>query len=206
MNTTTNDNSLLKGKYILAETTGGITTDNGVINVAGLNGQPFHITVEGNNIVLTIDGSREPSENVAWKGSEDSTWDYTTANFTADGTQSTFVKGDKVTFNDEASTRVVNVNSVIMPTSVNINTQLGYTFNGNGAISGTATVVKEGDGELIMNLNNNDSPRDPRLPFSQPPRHYRLYILLFPDGHSGSRLYTTDLPFLHSIPFYKTLF
>ena len=156
VNTTTNDNSLLKGKYILAETTGGITTDNGVINVAGLNGQPFHITVEGNNIVLTIDGSREPSENVAWKGSEDSTWDYTTANFTADGTQSTFVKGDKVTFNDEASARVVNVNSVIMPTSVNINTQLGYTFNGNGAISGTATVVKEGDGELIMNLNNND--------------------------------------------------
>lgn len=156
VNTTTNDNSLLKGTYILAEATGGINADNGTINVAGLNGQPFHITIDGNNIVLTIDGSREPSENVAWNGSEDSTWDYTTANFTADGTQSTFVKGDKVIFNDEASSREVNVSSVIMPESVNISTQLGYTFSGSGAISGTATIVKDGDGELVMNLNNND--------------------------------------------------
>ena len=156
INADTDDNSKLVGEYTLIETTEGIEATEEMFSVQGLDGQPYHIVVEGNILKLIISESRSASDNVVWTGNSNSVWDYTTANFSVEGTATPFVSGDIITFDDSSESHTVQVDGNMQQQGITIHTDNSYTFNGSGAISGTGDLVKEGKGTLYMNLANND--------------------------------------------------
>lgn len=153
---TTADNELLKGEYTLIETTEGIAAADGMIKITGLDGHPYHINIVDGKLVVNVEGSRSAAQNVEWTGAEDGKWDYTSKNFSVDGSATPFVKNDEIVFNDKAANKTVQIDGKMIQNGVVVNTNDTYTFNGDGAISGTGDVVKEGTGKLVMNLKNND--------------------------------------------------
>ncbi len=56
-----------------------------------------------------------------------------------------------MTFTDDATTKGVSVTTDVYPNSVLVSTTGNYTFSGVGAISGTASLIKEGTGTLTIN-------------------------------------------------------
>lgn len=148
------DNGLIPGSYILAnvsELVGNISD----IKVEGIIGKKFTLTYEEGKIILTIIKLRDPAD-VVWTGANDGIWDLAeTENFTANGASSTFVTGDAVTFNDQASNTNVNIAEDVYPGSVIFNnSSKNFTLSGNGNINGTTSLTKQGDGSLtISNIN-----------------------------------------------------
>src|SRR5262249_6418514 len=71
-----------------------------------------------------------------------------------------FIPGDLVTFNDVGSGSVL-LNTNVLPASLTIsNSGKGYTFIGNGTISGATGVQKLGSGAAVLNLTNNSYSGD----------------------------------------------
>ena len=89
---------------------------------------------------------------MTWTGEGGSTWDLmNTANFSS--SDNTFVTGDDVTFDDNASTTSVNIAENITPGSVVFkNNSKTYTVSGDGAIEGDIQLRVEGSG--TVNINN----------------------------------------------------
>ena len=152
----TDDNSALAGEYILLEASQGVEADTDMLVVKGLDGHPFRIVNDGTSLRLVVDTSRPASDNVVWTGSENSIWDYTTPNFSANDAATPFVSNDKIVFDDSSDNHVVEVDGRMLQQGITVRTDNGYTFNGSGAISGTGDLVKEGKGTLYMNLSAND--------------------------------------------------
>ena len=103
----------------------------------------------GGYIQLTVTGN---AANLVWSGENNSaTWDLnTTANFTG----STFYNFDSVTLDDTSANRTVTLGGSVEPRLVNVNTGLGYTLTGAGALAGTGALAKSGTGTLtIVNTN-----------------------------------------------------
>jgi len=152
---TSTENSDLKGDYVLMEATGTLTADASIFKVRELEGQPYTVKVEGNQVILSIPETRAAAD-VTWTGAVDSNWDYQTNNFKDAAGETYFVQYDNVTFNDEAAIKNVTLNSKMIQNSVTFNNNEDYTLTGDGGISGTGNLVKEGNGELVLNLKNSD--------------------------------------------------
>jgi len=70
------------------------------------------------------------------------------------------IPGDSVTFNDVGSGTVL-LNTNVVPASMTIsNNSKGYTFSGNGTVSGATGLQKLGTGTAILNLTNNSYSGD----------------------------------------------
>lgn len=99
------------------------------------------------------------ADSVVWKGGISNVWDVnTTANWVlgSDGTTaSKYYDFDVVNFDDNGLTQpVVSLQGTIAPSTVKVaNTSGSYTFEGS-PISGPASLVKEGAGDLVL-LNEN---------------------------------------------------
>jgi autotransporter-associated beta strand protein len=94
-------------------------------------------------------------EDVRWSGSQ-SIWDNgtTQAWFDSTGVRS-FQPSMKVLFDGYGSTgtvaqRTVNINENVQPTAVTVSSDLSYDFAGTAAISGSATLTKNGKGSLTL--------------------------------------------------------
>jgi len=77
---------------------------------------------------------------------------------TANNQQSVFNTGDLVLFDDTAGVPTnVNINSTVSPSTITVNSSTNnFTFGGSGAISGGASLVKQGTSTLtIVNPGNN---------------------------------------------------
>ena len=140
------------GKYVIAEV-GDIEGDVADLIIEGLATQKRQLLVEDGKLILEIVGMRDPG-TIRWTGSESNKWDVgETANFVigAEAEPTTFVSEDIVTFTDDATTKGVSVTTDVYPNSVLVSTTGNYTFSGAGAISGTASLIKEGTGTLTIN-------------------------------------------------------
>ncbi len=148
--------TLAPGDYVLAECTGRLTATAANIKTRGLDGVYYDIKVADKQIILTINASRQPVDGVVWTGGESAIWDYRSLNFSVDDEATSFVPGDGVIFNDKGANRSVTVKEQMTPASVTFDFSGGtYTFKGDGGIGGTATVTKNGAGEVKMNLSNS---------------------------------------------------
>jgi autotransporter-associated beta strand protein len=88
--------------------------------------------------------------NAVWKGTVDSVWDTTTANWTVDGTpNSTYTDGDDVIFDDTALTNIVTGSGTRSPASVLVSNTVNYTISANIGGTGT-TLTKKGSAELYL--------------------------------------------------------
>lgn len=154
---TVRQTDLAEGEYVLAECTGELTVDASKIKTRGLTGVNYTIRVEQQRVVLSVSVTRAPSKNVVWTGGENGVWDYQTDNFAIAGEPTAFVMGDEVVFNDDASVRTVTVNDDVVAGGVTFDVTNGtYTVTGEGGISGSCGVTKNGRGEVRMNLKNSD--------------------------------------------------
>jgi len=148
---------IAEGKYVLAECTGTLTADVANFSARGLDGVNFDITAEGKQIILNINGTRAPETNVVWTGNESNVWDYKSDNFKTSSSSTPFVTNDEVVFNDESGNRNITLNDLMVTNGVTLNVDNGtYTFTGEGGISGTGGVTKNGKGEVKMDLENSD--------------------------------------------------
>lgn len=149
-------NEAVKGRYLLLHAAGSLHADPATLKARRLDGQPYSFEVDGHDIFLIVDSTRQAAQGVAWQGSEDGQWDYRTPNFTLDGHPTAFVQGDEVVFGDEPTQRTITVNEPVVQGGTTFRFDEGtYTLTGSGAIAGTGDLVKEGKGTLVMRLNSN---------------------------------------------------
>ena len=144
------------GRYLLCkaeEIKGSLSS----IIIEGIGSEKSAVLVrEGDAVYLTVDDVRGAA-GIVWTGAENATWDFAKSeNFMLEngGKPAFFVTGDKVTFNDEAVRKVVSLAGNIEADSVIVDNTAAYTFNGSGALTGTAVLVKRGNGTLTVETEN----------------------------------------------------
>lgn len=144
-------NTPAAGTYTLIEAN-NLTGNVEDITVEGLLGQKFSLSYEAGKISITIEAQRKPQEDVEWTGAESNVWDIIKShNFSS--TDNTFVAGDAVIFNDNATTTNVSIAETAIPSSVTFsNNTKAYTLSGNGEIAGDIPVYINGTG--TVNINN----------------------------------------------------
>ncbi len=121
---------------------------------------------DGNKVTLSYDESTgelyieiaglRDATTIYWRGDKSSTWDFAeTLNFVdADGNETLFVTGDKVIFDDEATSSTVEVAEEVSPASVTFaNSTLAYTLSGE-AITGEASLSKTGTASVTISSVN----------------------------------------------------
>jgi autotransporter-associated beta strand protein len=99
-----------------------------------------------------------PVPTFTWNGAADqTTWDTSHGNFT-DGTNTVaFTNGTPVVFNDAApaNATTISIPAAVSPSSVSVNSSTNnFTFQGNGGITGSASLTKSGGSTLTILTNN----------------------------------------------------
>lgn len=148
--------AILPGEYTVAEVTGEINGSLLNVVIKGLDGIAASLSAKDGKIILTISNTRAAT-TVTWDGANDSgLWDLAkTKNFLNNSESDLFVTGDHITFNDNATSKTVNIGSSVMPASVTVDNTQAYTFSGDGAITGDGTFTKNGTG--LVTINNTNS-------------------------------------------------
>ena len=113
----------------------------------------------------TINLAVTAADSIVWKGTTSNVWNagtdvnvggtfnWATA---SSGSQTNFVDGDRVTFNDTASQFTVTLAQVLSPGLVTIdNASQGYVLSGTGKISGLGALVKRGAAGATLTTNND---------------------------------------------------
>ena len=142
------------GKYVIGKVSGEITGKIENIIVEGLSTIKKNLYVENGDLILEIVGMRDAG-TVFWSGAVKN-WDLgDSESFTIDDEATVFVSGDNVIFDDNATSKVVNVTGSVIPNKFTVANESGnYTFQGSGSIDGSAQLVKEGKGKLTMKGEN----------------------------------------------------
>lgn len=152
-----NEESLTPGTYTLAECTGTLTATADSVKVLNLDGVPFRLEITNNKIQIVIDTQRQPANGVLWVGNESGKWDYVTKNFSIDNQNTYFVTGDKVIMDDTAKETNITINGKVVTSGIEFrNDTKTYTLKGEGGLSGTGNLVKNGKGEVRIDLENSD--------------------------------------------------
>lgn len=116
--------------------------------VASLNNNTSTNTIE---LVVTSVGS------TLWVGNNGSAWDVnSTENWLVGVTPSKYQNGDKVVFDDTATTFTPSLGVTVTPTSVVFNNATtDYTLNGLGGIGGMTSITKTGNAKVTLTTANS---------------------------------------------------
>lgn len=144
-------------EYVIAECTGTLTCDVAMLKTRGLDGINYDLVVRDNRqLVLVVNATRAPAENVVWTGSESMVWDYKAKNFALDGSAETsFVAGDQVVFNAQAGQQAITLSEPMVTKGVFFDSGK-YTLSGEGGISGEGDVTVNKDADVTLNMKNSD--------------------------------------------------
>ncbi|MBR3442025.1 MAG: hypothetical protein IKG96_00030 [Bacteroidaceae bacterium] len=152
--------NLTAGRYPLLsyqKTSTGTGIDLTKVSVRGLQGLPYSIADEENTLWLIVKGQRDASENVQWTGAESTLWDYQTPNFLLDGQATEFVAGDHIVVGDDVTTSTLQMNELMPVGGITFeNEKKIITVQGEGGLSGTGNLVKNGKGRLVLKSVNSD--------------------------------------------------
>ena len=129
----------------------------------------FSVTILGvpPNVLVSVDDSI-PNEidllvtsfagSLTWQGDGSlNRWDGgVSANWLNGSTNSVFVTGDSVTFDDSATNQTVSLMGSLLPGLVTVSSSSHYTFTGSGTLNGATGLIKNGGGTLtILTTNAN---------------------------------------------------
>ncbi len=147
-------------EYIIAECTGTLTCDVTKLKTRGLDGINYDLVVRDNKLILIINETRNPSDNVVWTGSESKVWDYKAKNFSvssvATGSQPTsFVSGDAVVFNAQAEQKNVALNEMMVTNGITFDSGT-YTLSGEGGLSGEGDLTVNKNADVTLNMKYSD--------------------------------------------------
>ena len=155
---TVNLNGQDAATYVIAECTGTLTCNPSDLQTRGLEGINYDLRVDGNKLLLVINDTRSPAENVAWTGQESNEWNYKAKNFAIAAEQqgaTAFVSGDAVVFGPLATTKTVSVGESMITSGVSFDGG-NYTLSGNGSISGSGGVTIHRNASVTLNIKNSD--------------------------------------------------
>lgn len=123
-------------------------------DIPGLNARQTATLVDtGDTIVLRIEG-----DSLTWTGG--TTADWTTSsennwNYPSDGTISSFADNNPVLFDDSASQYSVNIATAVSPSATIFNNNFeDYSLSGTFGISGSGSLVKNGDAKVTLTTPN----------------------------------------------------
>ena len=143
-------------EYVIAECTGTLTCDPSKLKTRGLDGINYDLVVRDNKLVLVINATRSPAENVVWTGNESKVWDYKAKNFALGGsTETSFVAGDQVAFNAQGTQKTITLNEPMVTKGVFFDSGK-YTLSGEGGISGEGDVTINKDADVTLNMKYSD--------------------------------------------------
>ena len=141
--------------YVIAECTGKLTCDVSQLKTRGLEGINYDFeVVDGKQLVLKIHDTRPPAEDVVWTGSESGVWDYKSQNFQTNA-PTTFVSGDAVVFNNQASQKTITLNDMMVTKGVVFDSGK-YALSGEGGISGAGGITVNRDADVTLNMKYSD--------------------------------------------------
>ncbi len=144
------------GRFKLMEYTGEFI-GKGNFTVRGLTGLSYEIVHEDKAIYLVINAQRSAAQGVVWTGNTSSIWDYQTPNFLLNGAGTEFVAGDEVEFNDEAQSVLITLADLMPIGKVTVNnSEKNISFIGDGGLSGSGSLIKEGSARLSLVTTKSD--------------------------------------------------
>ena len=108
----------------------------------------------GKQLLLIINGTREPSTGVAWTGAESNVWDYKAQNFLLNEATA-FVAGDAPVFNNNAAQKNITLNEMMVTSGVTFDSGK-YVLSGEGGISGEGGVTVNADADVTLNMKYSD--------------------------------------------------
>lgn len=144
--------------YVIAECTGTLTCDPAKLKTRGLDGINYDLVQEGNKLILVINETRAPQDNIVWTGNTSKVWDYKAQNFSLGGGSSpatSFVAGDAVVFNAQAKELNVTVNEMMVTNGVTFDSGT-YTLSGNGGLSGDGGLTVNKAANVMLNMKYSD--------------------------------------------------
>ena len=149
------------GECVLAQCGGNLTCDVTKLKTRGLEGVNYDLMVRDNKyLVLVLNETRAPQENVVWTGAESKVWDYKAKNFSVGGssasaTSTAFVAGDAVVFNAQAEQKNITVNEMMVTNGVFFDSGT-YSFSGEGGLSGEGSLTVNKDANVTLNMKYSD--------------------------------------------------
>ena len=141
--------------YKLAECTGTLTCDLSKLKVRGLGGINYDLAVEGKQLLLIINGSRKPADNVVWTGAESNVWDFKAKNFSLLSSATPFVSGDSVVFNAQGANKTITINESLPVGGVSFDAGK-YVLSGDGGISGNGGITVNAMADVTLNMKYSD--------------------------------------------------
>lgn len=148
--------SLSVGDYLLG-TFEQIEGDLNLVKVNGTQGVVTELLYDGlsKELFLRVKGVRLASK-VAWSGEENSVWDLSvSSNWSNDGVQDIFVSNDSVLFKTNGQNRNIELVSELPVAYMEVQSDLDYSFDGSGSLTGSMRLVKAGGGRLTLNTRNS---------------------------------------------------
>lgn len=146
------ESMLPAGDYVI----GAIGSINGGIEdvvIEGLNGQKASLSYAEGKLVLKVDATRGASD-IVWTGANGNVWDLgETENFklNSNGEPTSFVTGDRVIFDDSATSTEINIPAGLYPSAIVFNnSEKDFTVNGS-ALEGNIAIEKKGTGRVVLN-------------------------------------------------------
>jgi len=150
------EDSLQAGNYTLIKYSGSFSGKTSDIKIKGIPGVPYILMDSLHSIILKIRGVRSPAQ-LTWKGFENNIWNLAkNMNWLNAGFPDWFVANDEVLFDNSGAYRSdIELVGTLPVNKIHVNAGINYSFNGTGTIGGSGSLVKEGEGKLIIN-NVND--------------------------------------------------
>ena len=152
---TVNLHSQESAEYVIAKCTGALTCDVTKLKTRGLEGINYDLkVVDGTQLVLVINDSRAPQQNVVWTGAESKVWDYKAQNFSI-GKPTAFVSGDAVVFNNQALQTSISVPEKMVTSGISFDNGT-FTLSGNGGLSGEGDLTVNKNANVTLNMKYSD--------------------------------------------------
>ena len=140
--TTLNVGNLAKGSYTLLSF-GSLSGSTDQLTISGLSAR-YYLTSTASNLILNVLGEGQ-QEIIFPSDGGGATWE--------EGSYG-FQDGDDVVFDN---TGEVVINGEVKPGTITVTGDGEVIFTGDGSIGGNATLIKDGEGTLIMNDGNTYS-------------------------------------------------
>lgn len=146
---------ILPGDYVLAEGISSINGNADSIVMENLQGKFFSFTFESGKLTLHITNMRDHT-SILWQGTtENPAWDNgKTLNFSLNGADTYFAAYDDITFDDSAPSKTVEKTGKLFAGNITVGTEEAYTIQGDGIITGNASLTKSGSGKLTLKGEN----------------------------------------------------
>ncbi|MDR3456851.1 MAG: autotransporter-associated beta strand repeat-containing protein [Verrucomicrobiae bacterium] len=148
-------------EYTLFDYTGGSFSGSVAnFNLVGVTGYLTNVVAQ-NAIKLHASVSLRAPTNVVWVGnSAANNWDTgASTNWLNGSALDDFLFGDTAVFGNQGALHpLVNIGGSVSPGSVVVNTSSGYTFTGNGSISGLGGITVSNGSLTIANTNTYTGP------------------------------------------------